>query len=90
MTRLTPVTPADRVLISELLGRGMSMREIAVVTNAPTQTELTRSIDLIEAVSPEVAGLYCAFQVGMLYGGYEGLLIGIDALSQEFFDLASK
>lgn len=29
MTKPTPVTPADRVLISELLGRGMSMREIS-------------------------------------------------------------
>lgn len=29
MPKPTPITPADRVLISELLGRGMSMREIA-------------------------------------------------------------
>lgn len=61
------------------------MREMAVITSVSEIRELRQDIDLIRQMSPEVASVYCAFQVGMLYGGYEGFLIGTDSLSQEFF-----
>lgn len=61
------------------------MREMAVITTVREVSELRQDIELIRLMSPEVANLYCAYQIGMLYGGYEGLLIGIDSLSQEFF-----